>query len=716
MGGSREAVVKTGDVVEGRYRIIRTLGEGGMGSVFLAEHTLIKRRVAIKILHPELATDADVIERFMNEARAAGTLGHPNIVESTDMGFMQSHVPYIVFEFLEGALLTDEIYRLGGLPVRRAVRIATQIASALHAAHNAGVVHRDLKSDNVFLTDKDEAFDHVKVLDFGISRFLSVDDKQKGMVMGTPEFMAPEQITDPEHVDRRADVYALGVILYEMLTARRPFAADEDPRQLMHRIVREAPPPLLRPEVPHGLADMIMTKLLAKHPGDRFQTMSDVEAALESFITRSDGTPMPARRSQPIPMPIDDDSDITDVARHSKTMPRPTNARTPVSSRRLTPAAIDQVRLPTAPHAHKINALYAIAGLGVAVGALGIVFGLKSGKHGEVAKPVAAEQRPAVAQPVAKQVEKIAVELDADIANARITFRRRSVTAPVTMQINSTDVMEIVEVTAPGYKTARYWLTFDRPTHLHAHLAKGTGIAEATEEDTLVALGEVQAHELPGARASAAQGKQIDKPIEKPIEKTVARAKPVATPRTIAARTAMAPRKIGRAAADEAPQVAATPDVPTEAPATAEPEPTVAAPSLEATVVAEAPTPEAAKPEAVRPEATAAILPEPAKPAAAVEAVHPGIDASTTATVANGHRTEISKCFADAKKKNAGLKGTINLQLQVDAGGRVHRVQVQTNLKDPLVAACVVKSANAWRFPARANGDVTTVSYPFAVN
>ncbi|HEX7702390.1 MAG TPA: serine/threonine-protein kinase, partial [Kofleriaceae bacterium] len=254
----------TGDIVEGRYRIIRTLGEGGMGTGFLAEHALIKRRVAIKILHPELATDANVIERFMNEARAAGTLGHPNIVESTDMGFTHNHVPYIVFEFLEGALLTDEIYRVGGLPVRRAVRIASQIASALHAAHNAGVVHRDLKSDNVFLTDKDDAFDHVKVLDFGISRFLSVDDKHKGMVMGTPEFMAPEQITDPENVDRRADIYALGVILYEMLTARRPFSNEDDPRQLLHRIVHEAPPPLMRPEVPHGLADTILTKLLAK--------------------------------------------------------------------------------------------------------------------------------------------------------------------------------------------------------------------------------------------------------------------------------------------------------------------------------------------------------------------------------------------------------------------------------------------------------------------
>jgi serine/threonine protein kinase len=518
--GSREAVVKTGDVVEGRYRIIRTLGEGGMGSVFLAEHALIKRRVAIKILHPELATDADVIERFMNEARAAGTLGHPNIVESTDMGFVHSHVPYIVFEFLEGALLTDEIYRVGGLPVRRAVRIATQIASALHAAHNAGVVHRDLKSDNVFLTDEDDAFDHVKVLDFGISRFLSVDDKQKGMVMGTPEFMAPEQITDPESVDRRADVYALGVILYEMLTARRPFATDEDPRALMTRIVREAPPPLMRAEVPHGLAAMIMIKMLAKNPADRYQTMADVEAALETFVTRSDGTPMPARRSQPIPVMVIDDDGANDVARRSGTMPRPTTARTPVPGS-LT-AALDQVRLLLPPHARKMYALYAVAAVGLAVGVLGFAFGLKSGKHQVAQAPAAADPKPAAAPQVAKHVDKILVQLEADVANARITFRRRSIAAPTSLQVNASDVMEIVEITAPGYKTARYWLAFDRPTHLRAHLAKGAGIAEATEEDTLVALGEVDA-EPPIVHPGAV----------KPAERTLARDKPVVAVRKI---------------------------------------------------------------------------------------------------------------------------------------------------------------------------------------
>ncbi len=280
----RPPVVKTGDIVEGRYRIIKTLDEGSMGTVFLAEHVLIKRKVAIKILRPELAADGDLLDRFMNEARAAGTLGHPNIVECTDMGFTRNEVPFIVLEYLEGTLLTDEIYRLGGLPVRRALRIADQIASALYAAHNAGIVHRDLKSDNVFLTDKEDVIDIVKVLDFGISRFLEVDDEKtrRGMMMGTPQFMAPEQITSPASVDKRADIYALGVILYEMLTARRPFA-DDDEAALLRRVVHDQPPPLMRSDAPPGLEQMILTKLLAKDPAQRYSSMKDVQGALEAF-------------------------------------------------------------------------------------------------------------------------------------------------------------------------------------------------------------------------------------------------------------------------------------------------------------------------------------------------------------------------------------------------------------------------------------------------
>jgi tRNA A-37 threonylcarbamoyl transferase component Bud32 len=294
--------LKVGDSVEGRYKILKALDHGGMGDVFLAEHQLIKRRVALKLLRADLAEDADVLERFMNEARAAGTLGHPNIVESTDMGFTREGVPYIVFEFLEGSLLTTEIYRVGGFPARRALRVARQIASALHAAHQAGIVHRDLKSDNVFLTDRDGANDHVKVLDFGISRFLEDDTaRNRAMVIGTPQFMAPEQITSPETVDRRADIYALGVIIYEMLAARRPFVNDADPAALFKQIVSDPPPRLEVADLPPGFEAMLFEQFLAKDPADRFSTMADVEHELATFagIVRPLG-----RESQPMPYAV----------------------------------------------------------------------------------------------------------------------------------------------------------------------------------------------------------------------------------------------------------------------------------------------------------------------------------------------------------------------------------------------------------------------------
>jgi serine/threonine-protein kinase len=305
--------------VEGRYKIIRPIAEGGMGTVFLAEHWLIKRRVAMKILHAELAHDATIIRRFMNEALAAGTLGHPNIVESTDMGFTKADVPYIVFEDLEGTVLSDEIARIGTIPAARAMKIAYQIASALEVAHEAGIVHRDLKSDNIFLTDKAERGDHVKVLDFGISRFLAASDKtgHGGNLLGTPEFMAPEQILTPDAVDKRADVYAFGVVLYEMLTGGVPFKIEVDPdritqgrgeldlqatHELLDRIVNEPPPLLECADAPIGLAEMISEKLLTKDREQRYQSMTEARAALEAFAGVLPGGPIT------IPPPVNGDS------------------------------------------------------------------------------------------------------------------------------------------------------------------------------------------------------------------------------------------------------------------------------------------------------------------------------------------------------------------------------------------------------------------------
>jgi eukaryotic-like serine/threonine-protein kinase len=511
---AREATAKPGDVIEGRYRIIKSIGEGGMGTVYLAEHTLIKRRVAVKILHPEFANDATVIERFMNEARAAGTLGHPNIVESTDMGFTDDRVPYIVFEYLEGSLLTDEIYRLGGLPVRRAVRIAQKMASALHAAHAAGIVHRDLKSDNIFLTDKDEALDHVKVLDFGISRFLEVDDEQtrRGMIMGTPEFMAPEQITAPDTVDARADIYALGVILYEMLSAKRPFQND-DPRTLLHRIVHNEPPMLEREDAPRGLIELVM-KLLQKSPTARLASMLDVETALNNFATQSDAKPA-RRRTGMVGVPESADTQI-DLARISRpSLVKAPALDSPWPSPQMTTlgGAAGVVSMP--PPGQSTRRTMGLIAAGLALGVGGLAVGLMRGGSNDKATPVVAAAAPMAAPApaplpaataAAPQEHKVAMRVDSDVAGSRVTFRRRVAATPSKTEITATDIVEMVEVSAPGHKTVRYWLTVDRPTNLLAKLPTGSGLMEATEEQTLIAMGELadtanQVAEIPVAPA-----------------------------------------------------------------------------------------------------------------------------------------------------------------------------------------------------------------------
>jgi len=272
-------------LLDGRYHVVREIAVGGMSAVYEAIHVKIGRPVAIKVLHRNLASDPDVVARFINEARAVGTFGHPNIVASTDFGELPGGVPYLVLEYLNGRTLAHEISLEGRLDLRRVVRIALQVASALDAAHARGVVHRDLTSDNVFLTTHDGSADHVKVLDFGISKFLSTTDPspktRRGLTMGTPEFMAPEQISDPQSVDSRVDIYALGVIMYHMLAGQTPFGRL--PLQsLLTTIVVEPAPPIDRYDLPDGLRS-IVERALVKNPAERTGTMRELGLELERF-------------------------------------------------------------------------------------------------------------------------------------------------------------------------------------------------------------------------------------------------------------------------------------------------------------------------------------------------------------------------------------------------------------------------------------------------
>ena len=273
-----------GRVIAGRYEVVRVIGRGGMGFVFEARHVAVGRSVAVKILRPEVARDAEAVGRFHREARAAAAIGHKRIVEVLDFGHGDEGA-YLVMELLKGSDLAAIVKERGALPVARAVNIARQVADGLGAAHRAGIVHRDLKSGNVFVSQR-EGRDAVTVLDFGVSKAVHLDDDgpstHAGTLLGTPHTMAPEQGTDGRNVDRRADLYALGCILFEMLTGELPFTGAT-PVEVLYKHVHEAPrrPSAVRGgvEVPRALDELVL-KLLAK---DRERRPPDAQAVIDAI-------------------------------------------------------------------------------------------------------------------------------------------------------------------------------------------------------------------------------------------------------------------------------------------------------------------------------------------------------------------------------------------------------------------------------------------------
>ena len=273
----------------GNYVATAVIGQGGMGTVYLAMHPGIGRQVAIKVLRPELGADQQLLTRFLNEARAANAIRHPNIIEILDSGTTGAGVSYLVMELLEGEPLVNRMQRLGWLQPPDALEIARQIASALGAAHAKKIVHRDLKPDNLFLIPSPEPTnptrERVKVLDFGIAKLQPTTRgdslrTRTGMLMGTPIYMSPEQCLGTRDVDHRTDIYALGVILFEMLTGRPPFVS-EGFGDLVNMHINKPPPvpSSLRPGLLPVL-DALVLKMLAKRPEDRFGSMGELEPQL----------------------------------------------------------------------------------------------------------------------------------------------------------------------------------------------------------------------------------------------------------------------------------------------------------------------------------------------------------------------------------------------------------------------------------------------------
>ncbi len=350
----------------GAYRVLQRIGEGGMGSVWLAEHAMLGRRAAIKVLHGEFSNRQEIVTRFFNEARAATAIADPGIVQIFDFGHDVDGRAYIVMELLDGEALDRRLTRLGALGVPDALRIMRQVASTLGAAHARGIVHRDLKPENIFIVRDPEVAsgERAKVLVFGIAK-LSSDQSgvktQTSAVMGTPTYMSPEQCRGAGHVDQRSDVYALGCVLFALLCGRPPFNADGIGEIIAMHLREPAPAPSsLRAEIPAEV-DQIVMRCLHKDPMQRFASGAELAIALGGLIGSSPQVAVPSGAYAAYAAP------------------------TTLSS---------AAGAATAPVARKRTLLFIIAGLGVAAAGVAAVL-VMQGRASDADKQVAGDEAPA---------------------------------------------------------------------------------------------------------------------------------------------------------------------------------------------------------------------------------------------------------------------------------------------------------------------------------
>jgi serine/threonine-protein kinase len=274
----------------GNYQIKAKLGEGGMGAVYLGEHPLIGKRVAVKVLLEELSSKEDIVQRFFNEAKAVNDIGHQNIVDIVDFGKMKStdaagaDIVYFIMEFLDGESLAARLRRTG-LSFKETIHVMQQCCSALAASHAKGIVHRDLKPENLYLCPRGNDKNFVKILDFGIAKLTGDTPGQShktrtGLVIGTPTYMSPEQCEGKGHIDHRSDVYSLGVVMYELLTGRVPFPGDGFGEILVAHLTRNPDPPRsLNPDISPELEALVL-HAIEKDKNRRFQSMAEFEAAV----------------------------------------------------------------------------------------------------------------------------------------------------------------------------------------------------------------------------------------------------------------------------------------------------------------------------------------------------------------------------------------------------------------------------------------------------
>src|ERR1043166_4393540 len=364
-----------GQVLAGKYRIDEKIDEGGMGCVYRATHVLMEKTVAIKVLHPALAADDKIVARFTREAKAASRISHPHAINVTDFGESENGVVYMVMEFLRGRTL-KEIVRTGGpMPLARVTTIVRQVAGALDAAHAEGVIHRDLKSDNIMLEEATGG-DWAKVLDFGIAKIQqSIHETDPGLtapnlIIGTPQYMSPEQCSQASDIDARSDIYSFGVIIYETLAGHVPFAGDS-PTAIMLKHLQEPAPSILdeRKDLPASVG-RVVARALAKRPEDRYQSAGELADALEEAAKESPAAALASAAATP-------DTDRIIVPTAPNDAPRTTieeDEATVVSARPARATTAEELPPPVAPPVAPPSSFSPGRVAVMAVAALAIIF------------------------------------------------------------------------------------------------------------------------------------------------------------------------------------------------------------------------------------------------------------------------------------------------------------------------------------------------------
>jgi endoglucanase len=437
MTGDHEAS-RIGQTVGGKYRILRLLAKGGMGVVYEAQHTVVRRRFAIKFLRRDLAERRDILNRFQREAEAAGGLENQNVIAAVDFGISDDGAPYIVMEYLAGESLGALLEREGRLPLGRAADLIVQACRGVEAAHAIGIVHRDLKPHNLFVCRREDGADLLKVLDFGVAKLQAIDEgnaaTRTGTVLGTAAYMSPEQARGDKTVDTKTDVYALGAILYELVSQRRPHPGDSQ-NAILHHIATQPPVPLesIEPDLPREFTELVK-QAVTSDPAARPPSAQALAQALAPFARRE---VWPATREESGPARAEMTSTVLAEAQARPTPPsasslRPTTADdrrpTPVSGSSLAPAAADDRRpaAPTlssssesspAPTLRTRSRATIVMGVGVAVAALAVAIAAGVRSKREVAlggsgvsapRPLGATARFYVPPPSAAAAQQIA--------------------------------------------------------------------------------------------------------------------------------------------------------------------------------------------------------------------------------------------------------------------------------------------------------------------